>query len=182
MIARPAAAVLTGFTVRRVTMILILTVVWCVLWERFSVANLLSGVLAALVVTTKGLGDPLLGGVRPVPLVRLTWVVFVDLVRSTTEVVFEIVTLKDRSSESVVAVAVPPEARRHMLFYTAAITLTPGTVVVDTDVDTGTLYIHLLHDTDVDATIAHVARLAELACLAFPVASGVEPVRSGDAS
>lgn len=181
MMSRILTAVFNGFPPRRIVMIGALTAAWCVLWGGLSAANLLSGALSALVVTATGLGGALPGGIRPVPLARLTWVVFVDLVRSTIEVAFEILTLKDDTSESVVAVSVPPEARRHMLFYTAAITLTPGTVVVDTDVDTGTLYIHLLHDTDVAATFAHVARLAELACLAFPLANGVEQVRSGEA-
>ena len=50
--------------------------------------------------------------------------------------------------------------------------ITPRNRFVDTDVEAGTLYIHLLHDTDVAANQAHVQRLAELTCRAFPGAAG----------
>ena len=181
MIGRGVRAVLAGMSPRRVVMIVSLVASWCVLWGTVSAANILSGALAALLVTAPGLGDALTGGVRPGPLLRLTWVVLVDLVRSTVAVAVEILSPGDHSSESIVAVTVPPEGRRHMLFYTAAITITPGTVVVDTDTEAGTLYIHLLHDTDVAATDAHVQRLAELTCRAFPPAADHGAVLVADA-
>lgn len=184
MIGRAVRMVLTGLSPRRTVMILSLVATWCVLWGAVSAANVLSGAVVALVVTAPGLGDPLPGGFRLVPLLRLSWVVLVDSVKSTVEVSGEILTPGDQSSESIVAITVPPRARRHMLFYTAAITLTPGTVVVDTDVEAGILYIHLLHDINVAAGEALVQRLAELACEAFPAATDgpLEPGRSaGDA-
>lgn len=170
MITRLLRAVVRGVSLRRMIMMSALVVTWCVLWGDVSAANVLSGVLLAVVLTAPGLGGALSGGVRVVPLLQLSWVVLVDLVRSTVKVAREILTPGDQSSESIVAVSVPPQARRHMLFFTAAITLTPGTVVVDVDVDAGTLFVHLLHDTGAAANRAHVQRLAELTCAAFPIA------------
>jgi len=181
VIGRGVRAVLTGMSPRRVMMIVSLVASWCVLWGAVSAANILSGALVALLVTAPGLGDAVTGGIRLGPLLRLTWIVLVDLVRSTVVVAVEILTPGDHSSESIVAVTVPPDARRHMLFYTAAITITPGTVVADTDIEAGTLYIHLLHDTDVAATDAHVQRLAELARRAFPPGADHDPVPVADA-
>lgn len=181
MIGRGVRAVLTGMSPRRVIMIVFLVASWCVLWGTVSAANILSGALVALVVTAPGLGDALTGGVRLGPLLQLTWLVFVDLVRSTVAVAVETLTPGDNSSESIVSFTVAPEARRHMLFYTAAITITPGTVVVDTDIEAGTLYIHLLHDTDVAANEAHVQRLAELACRAFPNGADDGPIHVAEA-
>lgn len=172
MIGRMMRAVLRGLSLRRAIMMAALVATWCVLWGDVSPANVLSGALLAVFLTAPGLGGALSGGIRPVPLARLSWLVLVDLVKSTVQVAREILTPGDQSSESIVAVTIPPQARRHMLFFTAALTLTPGTVVVDVDVEAGTLYIHVLHDTDVAANQALVRRLAELTCAAFPVAAG----------
>ncbi len=177
--SRAAKAVLTGFSTRRICMIAVLVLGWCVLWGRFTVANALSGLAVGLIVTASGLSAPLAGGVRPAPLARLLWVVFVDLIRSTGAIGREILTPRDQTSESIVAVPVPAAARRHMLFYTAAITLTPGTVVVHADADIGVVYVHLLRGTGVKSTEDHVARLADLAVQAFPVPGTVEPRSSG---
>ena len=169
----------TGFTLRRVAMIGVLVASWCVLWGSLSAANVISGTLLALAVSSPGLGDALPGGVRPVPLAHLTWLIFVDLTRSTIKVASEVLSPSDHTSESIVAVTIPPEGRRHMLLYTAAVTLTPGTVVVDVDMDAGTLYVHLLHDANVSANGTHIQRLAELASRAFPVA-GERAAGSGE--
>jgi hypothetical protein len=43
--------------------------------------------------------------------------------------------------------------------------------VVDADPDTGTLYLHLLHNDRRAATIEHVGQLTRLACDALPIAT-----------
>ena len=174
--ARIVAAVLSDFSLRRAAMAASLVGAWCVLWERLSVANVVSGILVSIIVTSPGLGGSLAGGVKPLPLARLLWLIFVDLVRSTVVVSRDILTPGNHTSESIVAVTVTPAARRHLLLFTAAITLTPGTVVVDADIEAGTLYVHLLHDTDVEANTAHIHRLAELASEAFPLSDNGEAV------
>ena len=50
-----------------------------------------------------------------------------------------------------------------------AITVTPGTAVIDSDADTGRLYLHLLHAEKSDEIQRHVRQLADLACRALPV-------------
>ncbi len=164
----------TGFSPRRIIMAGALAVSWCIWWGAFSAANILAGVLCGLVVTAPGLGRALTGGVRLVPLLRLLWLIMIDLAKSTVRVSHEVLTPGNHTSESIVAVTVPLAARRHMLLYTAAITLTPGTVVVDTDMEAGTLYVHILHDDDAPANDAHVQAMADLAVAAFPVRGRVE--------
>ena len=51
-----------------------------------------------------------------------------------------------------------------------SITLSPGTAIVDINVDTGRLYLHLLHADAAPQVTKHVERLAELACRSFPTA------------
>ncbi len=180
MIRRLLTGIARPMVPRRVIMMAALVVAWCVLWGTVSAANLLSGLLVALLVTTPGLGGALDGGFRPKPFARLMWLILIDLMKSTIAVSYEILRLRGPASESIVAVTVPVEARRHLLLYTAAITLTPGTVVVDTDVDSGTLYVHLLDDADVAGSVAHVQRMAELAVRSFPPRSQGSASAVGD--
>lgn len=155
-------------TSRRLLTVVGLVVVWCALWGSVSAANVLSGTGLALVVLGLGLGTPGRGSVRFVPLLKFTMLVVGDLVRSTASVVFEVLTPTDHTDESIVRVDLVPEGRRHLLLLVVAVTVTPGTAVVDTDLDNGTLYLHLLHHDRRDDTVRHVERLAQLACEALP--------------
>lgn len=153
---------------RRLIIVALLTLVWCGLWRDVSIANLAAGFAIAVLVTVTGIGMPLRGGVRPWPLLRFTALVVVDLIKSTVEVAVEIITRDVHPNEAVIAVDVPPTGRDHLLLLTVAITLTPGTAVVDADRDEGVLYLHLLHHERRAKTVAHVKELIELACEALP--------------
>ena len=63
----------------------------------------------------------------------------------------------------------PAGTRAHLLLLIVAVTVTPGTAVVDADPDTGRLYLHLLHLDRAEGTVEHVLELAELACRALPM-------------
>lgn len=156
-------------TLRRLLTIAALTLAWCGLWQSISFANVASGLALAAVVTYSGLGTSGRGGVRPLPLLRLLRLVTVDLVVSTANVAIEILRPQDRTDEGIVAVKVPAESRQHLLILIVAVTVTPGTAVVDADPDTGTMYLHLLHIDRIDDTVDHVQKLAELACAALPL-------------
>ena len=146
----------------------ILVLAWCVMWGDVSVANLVSGLIVVLVIGRLRVGPAVAGPVRLVPLVQFAWFVLVDLVVSTGAVAREILTPTDFTEEAIIAVAVPTSARRHLLLLLVAITVTPGTAVVDTDGERGTLYLHLLHCDRRAAVTAHIDRLAALAGAALP--------------
>lgn len=156
------------FKLRRLATIVALTLVWCGLWGSISSANVLTGAAIAVAINASGVGTPGTGGIRPWPLLRLVGVVAVDLVKSTVNVAAEIITPIDSTDESIVAVEVSVPTKDHLLLLVIAVTLTPGTAVVDADPETGTMYLHLLHDKRRDETVAHVHQLAELACQALP--------------
>ena len=157
-------------TIRRLVAVVLMTAAWCVLWGSVSVANVAAGLVVALGIGALGVGTDLTGGVRLRPLLAFAGIVAVDLVRSTINVAVEILTPTDYTEESIVAVELQPEARHHLLLLIVAVTVTPGTAVVDADPDTGTLYLHLLHHDRREETAAHVHQLADLACRALPVA------------
>ncbi len=167
---------MTGWlTLRRLVTVAALVAAWCALWGEVSVANLLSGVIVAVLVSAAGIGTAGRGGIRPLPLARFVGLVAVDLVISTITVAREILTPTDYTDEAIIAVPVPAETRSHLLLLIVAVTLTPGTAVVDADPDGGMLYLHLLHADGRDATTVHVQELADLACRALPVPPDAVP-------
>lgn len=144
-----------------------LTAAWCGLWGQASVANVGAG-FAIGVVATAAFGSRSPSGLRLVPMLKLGGLVARDLVTSTVGVAFEVLTPTDYTDEVIVEVDVGKSSKPHLLLLTVAITLTPGTAVVDVDAEQGCLTLHLLHRDRTEATIAHVKRMAELASLAFP--------------
>ena len=154
---------------RRVVTLALLVAAWCALWGSVSVANVLAGALAAVTVTIVAGIQPGHGRVRVVPALQFVWLVAIDLVVSTVNVAWEILTPTDHSDEAIIAVDTPSETRAHLLGLVVAITVPPGTAVVDSDIETGRLYLHLLHADKADEITAHVKRLADLAGRALPV-------------
>lgn len=163
------------FTCRRVVTVVMLTFAWCALWGEASIANVLSGSAVAMVVSSTTIGTPARGWVRLGPLVRFAGLVFFDLIKSTVAVAGEVLTPTDRTDEAIIHVQVPGESRLHFLLLIVAVTVTPGTAVIDADPDTGALFLHLLHADRRRDTEEHVRTLAELACAALPVRSPSSP-------
>ena len=154
---------------RRLVTLALLVAAWCALWGGISVANVLAGTVVAVAATLVAGVQPGHRRIRVVPLVHFVWLVSLDLVSSMVSVAWEILTPTDYTDEAIIAVDTQVESRSHLLMLVVAITVTPGTAVVDTDADTGRLYLHLLHAEKADAIVAHVQRLADLACRALPV-------------
>lgn len=157
------------YSTRRFLTVLMLTLAWCALWGSLTFANLLSGVLVGFLVSARLVGTDGTGGVRVGPLLHFGALVAIDLAQSTVSVAREILTPTDYTEEGIVAVDMPPGTRAHLLLMIVAVTVTPGTAVVDADPDTGRMYLHLLHINRADATVEHVLELAELACRALPM-------------
>jgi multicomponent Na+:H+ antiporter subunit E len=164
-------------TSRRILTVVLLVLAWSALWGTLSVANILSGTLVAVAALLFAGVDRNAGGLRIVPLLHFLWLVLVDMVVSTVHVAWEILTPTDHTDEAIVAVDTQIGSRSHFLILVVAITVTPGTAVIDSDADTGRLYLHLLHAEKAPEIELHVRQLAELACRAFPVSESVsEPV------
>jgi multicomponent Na+:H+ antiporter subunit E len=156
-------------TPRRLLTVALLVMAWCALWGSVSAANILSGTLIAVAATIFSGVDRNTGGLHLVPLLHFVWLVGVDLVVSTASVAWEILTPTDYTDEAIIAVDTNVESRSHFLMLVVAITVTPGTAVIDSDGDTGRLYLHLLHAEKAPEIEQHVRHLAELACRALPV-------------
>lgn len=155
-----------------------LTVVWLALWGDLTWANLFSGVLVAgIVVLFWAPGEPLGLRVRPVALVQFMAFFAVNLIRASLQVAREVLRPTPRLSEAVIAAPIAPTSRGMIAVIAAAISLTPGTLVIDTSfVDSKpTLYIHVFNLGDRDAVLANVARLEHLALAALSPTIAITP-------
>jgi multicomponent Na+:H+ antiporter subunit E len=145
----------------------LLAAAWVGLWGTISVANVLSGLLVGgLAVLLRPVAS--LSGIKLTPLARLGWLILVDLASSTVQVAREVLTPTDYTEEGIIAVEIPATAIDHALLLTSAITLTPGTAVVDIDYQRPAIFLHLLHLDRRVQVEAHVAELVALAVEALP--------------
>jgi multicomponent Na+:H+ antiporter subunit E len=141
-----------------------LTLVWVLLWGTFSAANILSGIALGIVVTT----------VLPLPTVRLggrlhPWAsakfaahFAFDLVRASAQVALTALRPGPPPPSSIVAVRMCSRSELHLALTAQAISLTPGSLVVELDPDSATIWTHVLgagDDAAVDRYRAHVAEL-----------------------
>ena len=136
---------------------------WMSLWRDISWANLMSGLAIVALLLVTGLLKPTPMPLRIVPFANFIFLVVGDLLKSTWAVVYEVLTPTDYTEEGIIAVDVPPGSCDSFLMLTVAITITPGTAVVDVDREREILYLHLLHLDGRDEVEAHVLELAELA-------------------
>jgi len=164
---RPLTGLVKRLSTRRAATVVALVLAWCALWGEITIANLLAGLFVSCAVMASGVGTANGGSFRLVPLIRLAGIIAVDLVVSTIGVAQEIIIPADQTNEAIIAVTVGREARKHFLLLVVAITVTPGTAVVDADPDTGTLYLHLLHAERRDAVADHVRQLDDCISAAY---------------
>jgi len=155
---------------------LALTTAWCALWGSLHPGAILSGLVLSIAIEMLEVGPPGVGRIRLVPLLKLVAIVSWDLVISTVGVAKEVLTPGDTTDEGIIAVDLGAAARDHFLLITIAVTVTPGTAVVDVDPDTGTVYLHLLFMDEAEETVAALRDLVRLAELALPVGSPQQAV------
>ncbi len=137
-----------------------LTLVWVGLWGSVTAANVLGGVVVALVLVRvlrpSPAGAPAV--VSPAALLRFVLRFCVDLVVSSLQVARLALRPRLALRQGIVSVQVPGASDTLLTVLADAISLTPGTLTVDVDAGTGTLYVHVL---DVGKGPQGVQRLQE---------------------
>jgi multicomponent Na+:H+ antiporter subunit E len=131
-------------------LLLWLVLVWILLWGTWSWANLLSGVVVALVVTSVLPLPPVVGGVRVhgARLLGLIGYFVVDLVVSAAQVAW--LTIRPGGPLRSAIIRVPMRADSDLLLTIVAetVTLVPGSIVIDLDREAKELVLHVLHVED----------------------------------
>lgn len=162
-----------------VIVILWLTLVWMALWEAFTWANLLGGlliaVLAMLLVPLRSTAPRV--GFRPFRAFKLLGYFVWKLLVASVIVSWEVVTPKDGTRPAVVSVRLDTGSPGVLTAVANMVSLTPGTLTVDVDRDESTLFIHVLHFQSSGVTSTDVRALERLTVEAFPIRQVPEQVR-----
>lgn len=155
---------------RWVTVIAVLTAVWVALWGDVTIANVVGGVLAALVcLVVVPLRPPARHGALHLG-AAVGYVLFFakELLLANVVVAVEVVTPGNRDNEGIVALPIVPSCSPTVLMVIVnSIGLTPGTVVVDMADDPLTLYVHVLHLDDHDEALRKLLEFQRRALGAF---------------
>ena len=123
---------------------LLLAIGWCALFGRFDFAHLVAGFLvgfAALSVVS-----PLFGKtfyfLRVLLIVRLLAYFVWQLVMSSIQVAWDVITPVQKSRPAIVAIPLDIEEPRQITVLANLISLTPGSLSLDVSPDQKTLYVH----------------------------------------
>lgn len=163
----------------RTAMVVLVAVVWTFLWGDLSWANVLAGVVVGLVLVAL-FDHPGRGSftVRPLRAARFALEFARRLVVSSLVVAWEVVTPRTRVREGIVRVVVPRVTPEVQVLISGAISLTPGTLVIDiAERDARTVfYVHVLHLRDLSAVRADLTGYAGRAIEAFAVTTAPDVV------
>ena len=129
-----------------------LVLVWMLLWGTWSWANLLSGLLVALVVLTLLPLPHVVGGMRVRPAALLVFLghFVVDLFVSGAEVAWQTVRLQGVRRTAIVQVQLRVDSDLLLTMVAEATSLVPGSLVLDLDREHRVMTLHLLPVRDLD--------------------------------
>lgn len=151
-----------------------LTALWLLLWDDLSVANVLSGVAVAVAVLVfaripgvRAADDDERPRIRPVATAYLVVYVLYKLVEANLILAWEIITPKNKINVGVVAVPLRTDSEVAMMVVANVITLTPGTVTIESVGSPPVLYVNVLHLHSIDEVRADLLHIEELCVKAF---------------
>lgn len=125
--------------------------VWVLLWGTFTPLSVAGGVVVGVVVAAvfgpaRGTGTAL--PVRVLPLLRLAGYLLVDLVASTGGVSWQVLRYGPAARGAVVALPLFTTSERVVTAMANAISLAPGTMVLEIDLEAGVWYVYTLGPRD----------------------------------
>lgn len=167
---------------RQVVTVVWLTVVWVALWEQLTWANVLGGLAASAAVVAfvpprRPVGPRL--GFRPLRALWLGLYFLWKLTEASAFLAFEVVTPRNRVRPAIVSVDLSTSSHAIATLVANLVSLTPGTLTLEVDEETLTLYIHVLHLSTFEGLREDVLSFERLSLAAFPeepAEPGVEAV------
>lgn len=145
-----------------------LVAIWLALWSDLSLANVLSGLVVAGVVTA--VSDTWRPGtfvVRPVAVARFALHFAYKLLESSVLVARTVLSPRGRIRTGIIAVPLSGASDAVATLLADAISLTPGTLTLEVRREPLTLYVHALDLRDVEQVQRDVRTLEMLAVRAF---------------
>lgn len=151
-----------------------LTVLWVALWHDLTVANVVAGVVVGvLVLGVSGVPRVLQRDdedrmrIRPLASLHFIAFVFVKLVEANLFLAWEIVTPRNRINVGVVAVPLRTESPTAAMVVANVITLTPGSITIESLGTPPVLYVNVMHLHDVERVRRDLLHIEELSVRAF---------------
>lgn len=173
-------------------LLIALVALWCLMWDELSWGNLVSGSVLALVVT-RVLHLPavqLSGRFNPYWAAVFVGHFVVDLVRSSLQVVAIVVRPRCQPQNAVIAVGLHTSSDLLMTVTAQALSLLPGSLIIEVDRRNATLYVHIL-DASTEAAVERSRRdvlaieerlIRAIGSREECLALDADPTRSGRAS
>lgn len=160
-----------------------LVVVWILLWGTWSWANVISGLALALGVTVLLPLPPVVGGAHLHPWRLLVFVgqFLLDLVRSGALVAWQTIRPQGIGNSAIIEVQLRTDSDLLLTIVAEAVTLVPGSLVIDMDREHRTLAIHVLHvrdEADVESRRTSVLAEEERVVRAFGSADEIAALHS----
>jgi multicomponent Na+:H+ antiporter subunit E len=144
----------------------VLVALWLLAWGEVTLANVLSGTVAAVALLVAFPPRRPTGSevrLSLVGILRLASYVGAQLVRSNIVMTKQVLRPPTPPAPGVLAHRLHHPTDEVITVITSIISLSPGTMTVDVAPDSSAVYVHFFHLDDVDAarrTIAHLERLA----------------------
>lgn len=160
-----------------------LTVIWVLLWGRPSWINVVGGFLLALVVVTVFPLPPVTyaGRARAGAMLRLAGRFLADLVQASTQIALLAFRFGHVPHSAVIAVPLRFPSDLNLTLTAEALSLVPGSLIVEVDSAAGILYVHVLNvrtAAEVEAARAAVLDLEARIIAAF----GFRPLSPSEGS
>ncbi|GAA4620214.1 Na+/H+ antiporter subunit E [Saccharopolyspora hordei] len=142
-----------GRLLRRLPMVVWLTLVWVMLWGTFDLGTLFFGLVVAVLVTALFPNPAIRTGivVRPLGLLRLVGYLAYDLVVSTVRVSWQAVTRGPGTPAGIVAVTLRTDSDHITAILANGISLAPGKFVLQIDRSNRIVYTYVLGMSPEDA-------------------------------
>ncbi len=160
----------------------LLTGLWLLAWGEVSPANVVSGVaVAAALLVAFPPGPRASGRLRfsAFGAGRLAVYVLVQLVNSNVVMARQILRRRPDVRPGVLAHRLREPSEEVATVMTSVIALSPGTMTVDVDPDSTTIYVHFFLLRDLEAARASLSRLEDLAVRAIAAPKPLRPARTG---
>jgi multicomponent Na+:H+ antiporter subunit E len=155
--------------IRQAGFVAFLLGIWLLLWGEVSIANVVSGLLVAALLLLVFPRTPSTTGfvVRPVPTLRFLLFFGREMIESVVLLSREVLSRRSRFHTGVIAVPVHGCPSALLAVVANLIALTPGTMTVQIDTDTPTLYVHVLIFRDIESVRGKIEKLNRHVVLAF---------------
>ncbi|MEV0154717.1 Na+/H+ antiporter subunit E [Micromonospora sp. NPDC050686] len=130
----------------RVVAVTGLATMWVLLWGTLSWANVITGLVIAAVLLVVFPLPPVTfaGRIRPVGLLRFVLRFLRDLVVASVQIAWLAVRFGDPPRGAIIAVPLRVNSDLNLTLTAEALSLVPGSLILEADRGTGTLYVHVL--------------------------------------